>query len=148
MTTFTLIAFTEGRSGWYDRCNDYNDGNPSELDISYFDDPKECGFMWAYTERQYETIKLLIDGRDPYEDQWDAEGNKQESGLFDAYQEAEKYRSEQSDILKAEHDKREQEKREAEAARKAADEAQRKAKLEQAERAQLENLQRKYGGRK
>lgn len=147
MTTYTLIAFTEGEDGWYDRCGDYNYGSPSALDISYFEDPKECGFMWAYTERQYETTKLLIDGRDPHgyalgdDGPWDGD-----EALIVLWEEAEKYREERSAELKAEHNKREQEKHEAEVARISAETAKRKAQTERIEREQLAELQRKYGG--
>ena len=143
MTTYTLIAFTEGTDGWYDRCGDYNEGSPSELDISYFEDPKECGFMWAYTERQYETTKLLIDGRDPHGYEGPFEPDDALIALYDV---AYDFREERSNELKAEHNKREQEKRDAEAAAKAAEQARRNAITERAERETLAALQRKYGG--
>ena len=148
MTHYTLIAFTEGSAGWYDRCGDYNEGTPSELDITHYSDPKECGFMWAYTERNYETTKLLIDGRDVFDDS--GESPEREQAEYDRlqglYHEADSYRDERSSELKAEHDKREQQKRDAEAAVKAAEDARRKAITERAEREQLAALQRKYGG--
>jgi hypothetical protein len=145
MTTYTLIAYTEGGSGWYDRCGDYNEGDPSELDINYYDDPKECGFMWAYTERQYETTKLLIDGRDPHGYDGPFEGD---DALIALYDEADRYRDERSTELKAEHDAEKTKQAVTAAAQKAAEEARRRAITEQAERAQLDSLMKKYGGAK
>lgn len=140
MTTYTLICFTEGEDGWYDRCSDYHEGEPSELDISYFNDPKECGFMWAYNERQYETTKLLIDGKDP----WD----EYDEALISFWDEADKYRGEQSDILKAEHDKRKAEELAEQARKKAEEERKRQARIELNEREQLAELLKKYGDTK
>lgn len=148
MTHYTLIAFTQGSDGWHDRCGDYNEGEPSELDITHYTDPKECGFMWAYTERQYETTKLLIDGRDAFDDS--GEGTERDQTEYDRLQglhdEADTYRDERSKELKAEHDKREQEKRDMVAAHEAAEAAKRRAVTERIEREQLAALQRKYGG--
>lgn len=136
MTTYTLIAYTEGSDGWHDRCGDYNEGTPSELDISYFDNAKECGFMWAYIERQYETTKLLIDGKDPHDD-WD--------NLSQYWDEAKRYCDERSEILKEEHDKKVRE----EVERKQREEDERKLRLQQdverRELSQLAALKLKYG---
>lgn len=140
MTTFTLISYTQGEYGWTDRCGDYHDGSPSELDIDYFVDPKECGFMWAYKEREYETIKLLIDGIDPeYTGEYEL--------INQAWEEADKYREEQSAVLKAERDKREAERIAREEAAREAEASRRRAEVERKEREQLAALQKKYGGK-
>lgn len=136
---FTLIAYTEGEEGWYDRCGEWNEGTPSELDISYFTDIKECGFMWAYTERQYETTKLLINGIDPetYNEEFPEEYNT-------LWNEAKRYCDEQSNILKAEHDRKEQERLENERKKKEEAERLRIKKIEDGERETLRRLQLKY----
>lgn len=138
MTTFTLIAFSEGEEGWWDRCGYWNEGSPSELNIDYSDNAKETGFMWAYTERQYETCKLLINGID-------AECSD-DPEILKHWEEAEAYRKEQSDILKEEHDRKEAEKLRIANEKKANEEALRKKKLEDTEREQLRQLKLKYGG--
>lgn len=139
MTTYTLLAFTSGEDGWYDRCGEWNEGSPSELDISYFSDAKECGFMWAYTERQYEMTSLLINGIDPQKcfDEFPDE-------YIALWEEANRYRDEQSNILKAEHEQKEKERKELEQKRKDEAELLKRQKLEQEERDTLRKLQLKY----
>ncbi len=66
MANYTLIAYLEGSSGYYDRCGDWESGQDSELNIEYFQNEEDLAKCWAALRQNntnYE-FTLLIDGRD------------------------------------------------------------------------------------
>lgn len=141
MTNYTLIAYLEGSSGYYDRCGDWESGQDSELNIEYFQNEEDLAKRWA-SLRQNNTdyeFTLLIDGRDA----------NTEDDLSDDYYRISDLADKEYDVLLSEYLRRAEAAR-LENLRKAEAEKERLRLIkeqaeEKREREELLRLQMKYG---
>ncbi len=145
-TIYTLISYTPGEEGWHDRCGDYHNGKESELNIHYFNDPKEAGSALGYAQfnKSQGENRLLINGLDP--DDWgcilsDEEGKKLEEEFFEIDQIAFNKRQELEETRKQRINEEKLRKQQEEDIKK----LQEKLRIEATEKAELAKLLAKYG---
>lgn len=65
-TIYTLITYTAGESGYYDRCGDWVSGNDSEFQIQYFNDKSGIAEALAHArfKETEDLITILVNGVD------------------------------------------------------------------------------------
>ncbi len=147
-TIYTLITYTPGESGWYDRCGDWISGRDSELEIHYFNDKQEVGEALGYAQFNNSEGEntLLINGLNPNDCNCilpENEAKKLEDEFFEIDQVAFNKRQELEESKKKRIEEEKLRKQQEEDRKK----LQEKLRIEAAEKAELAKLLAKYGNK-